>query len=91
MKRPSSVPVVVVPCYNEAARLSPEGFASLVSTGRVALLFVDDGSTDDTVAVLEHMAQELRRYTSVEVFCLPENSGKAEAVRQGMLRAVRNG
>ena len=91
MTDPRSLPVVVVPCYNEAARLSPEGFATLVSSGRVALLFVDDGSTDDTAAVLERMADEIGTTATVEVFRLEENTGKAEAVRRGMLRAVRNG
>ena len=82
-------PVIVVPCYNEADRLSPEGFGTLVSSGRIDLLFVDDGSTDDTAAVLERMAGTLGSH--VEVFPLDENTGKAEAVRRGMLRAIRNG
>ena len=35
--------LVVVPCHNEAGRLDVERFAELVETGRIRLLFVDDG------------------------------------------------
>lgn len=84
-------PTIVVPCFNEESRLSPEGFSSLVSTGRVVLLFVDDGSTDGTAAVLEDMAHDTKPSGAVEVLRLGANVGKAEAVRQGLLRAIDTG
>jgi dolichyl-phosphate beta-glucosyltransferase len=48
--------VMVIPCYNEAGRLSPEVFRSFAEAwhhGRFH--FVDDGSTDDTFAVLSKL------------------------------------
>ncbi len=79
---------VVVPCYNEADRLDVDGFDLLARSGLASLLFVDDGSTDSTRAVLEKLAGEL---PSVTVLPLGSNRGKAEAVRQGMRHAVERG
>jgi dolichyl-phosphate beta-glucosyltransferase len=77
---------IIVPCFNEARRLRPEAFVGFVA-GRpdVRLLFVDDGSTDDTAAVLE--AIRARAPQAVEWFTQSPNAGKGEAVRQGLLRA----
>ena len=84
----SERPVVVVPCYDEERRLDTNAFRALAGTGRVELLFVDDGSTDATGAILAALAARSERIT---VLSLPDNTGKAEAVRRGMLLAVRNG
>jgi dolichyl-phosphate beta-glucosyltransferase len=78
---------MVVPCYNEAARLSPEPFRVFGETWRHGrFLFVDDGSTDDTSAVLSNLTTVL---PDAAVLRLPRNAGKAEAVRQGFLDAFR--
>ena len=77
--------IIVVPCYNEAARLQPATFRSfLEATPGVEMLLVDDGSTDATAAVLHELAASCPQ---VRVHMLEHNSGKAEAVRQGMLQA----
>ena len=81
-------PTIVVPCFNEEHRLDEEAFVKLARDGRLRLLFVDDGSTDRTGEVLAKMARATR---SIEVFTLAANAGKAEAVRRGLLVAVRNG
>lgn len=78
---------VVIPCYNEAARLKPEQFLAYLDTvERVRFLFVNDGSRDGTLAVLE----SLRERRPERIFLLDQqpNRGKAEAVRAGMLRAI---
>jgi glycosyltransferase involved in cell wall biosynthesis len=49
---------------------------------------VDDGSTDGTRALLEKLAVES---PSIRVLVLPENGGKGEAVRHGLLRAMDDG
>lgn len=82
--------VLVIPCYNEAARLDGAAFCeALASTAWLDLIFVDDGSTDGTGAVLQ--ALRARWPTRIDVLSLAQNSGKAEAVRQGMLRALARG
>ncbi len=79
--------LVVVPCFNEAVRLDGAAFVRHVQDHpRVRFLFVDDGSTDRTPQLL----QELAAACPGRIACisLPENLGKAEAVRQGMQRAL---
>jgi dolichyl-phosphate beta-glucosyltransferase len=78
--------ILVVPCYNEAARFDQAAFAAVVPRWpNVSFLFVDDGSTDETRSVLERAAAALGRHAVV--LSLQGNRGKAEAVRQGMLAA----
>ena len=81
--------VLVVPCFNESARLDLAGFRQLLADPALRLLLVDDGSTDDTRARLASLASEAPR--RVELLALPSNCGKAEAVRQGLLAALRAG
>ena len=77
----------VVPCFEEAARIDGPAFLALVDACAPALLiFVDDGSRDQTFACLRGIAEQ--RPAQVEVISLPENQGKGEAVRQGLLRAL---
>lgn len=78
--------IIVIPCYNEAQRLQIQKFKDFVSAGHPQrFLFVNDGSTDSTLKILEALHDEdPERY----VICdLPRNVGKAEAVRRGVLRA----
>ena len=75
---------LVVPCYNEAARLQAETFLSFVATRpHVRLHFVDDGSHDETFARLQAMLP--RGCGRITIRRLESNVGKAEAVRTGLL------
>ena len=78
--------ILVVPCFNEAVRLDSDAFSSaLVRMEWLDLIFVNDGSTDDTAGVLERL--RVRHPERVRVLDLPHNLGKAEAVRRGLQRA----
>ncbi len=77
--------VLVVPCYNEAERLDFAAFATALDTPGVSLLFVDDGSTDATLGVLQEFATTDPR---IDILTISPNGGKAEAVRRGMLQAL---
>jgi glycosyltransferase involved in cell wall biosynthesis len=80
--------IVVVPCFNEALRLQTTAFSEFLDRStNVTLLFVDDGSIDDTPFVLERLRQ--RHPRQVCTLRLSANVGKAEAVRRGMLIALR--
>jgi glycosyltransferase involved in cell wall biosynthesis len=82
----------VVPCFNEARRLDRGGYAGFSADGTLSLLFVDDGSTDDTRRVLQRLAADLRaRGVDADVLGLERNEGKGEAVRRGMLEALARG
>ena len=79
---------LIVPCYNEAARLNPQAFLDFVTSHpSVWLLFVDDGSTDDTLCKLAHV--QTTAPDSIGVMRMPSHQGKAEAVRLGILEGIR--
>jgi glycosyltransferase involved in cell wall biosynthesis len=81
---------IVVPCYNEARRLDLEAFSTFVAgDSKLDLLFVDDGSEDETAELLESLRARLP--ARIGVLPLEENRGKAEAVRRGLLRALASG
>ena len=85
----ASETILVVPCYNEAARLVLAKFQAFAAEhADVRFLFVNDGSTDDTAAVLRRLCES--RPASFHVYEMPRNSGKAEAVRTGILRALES-
>jgi glycosyltransferase involved in cell wall biosynthesis len=79
---------LVVPCYNEAKRLDTHSFREFLAGHEcVRILFVDDGSSDDTRKVLEQVREGWQERAAI----LPNqrNSGKAEAVRAGVEHALR--
>jgi glycosyltransferase involved in cell wall biosynthesis len=78
---------LVVPCYNERARLDPEAFLHFLTTHPgVRLVMVDDGSVDGTWEVLERMRASAP--AAVTALRYSPNRGKGEAVRAGMLAAI---
>jgi len=79
---------IVVPCYNEAARLEVTAFdAYLRQSNDVSFVLVDDGSRDGTRDVLERL--RTLHPGRISVLGLAENVGKAEAVRRGVRAALR--
>jgi glycosyltransferase involved in cell wall biosynthesis len=80
--------VLVVPCFNEEARLDSEAFRVFAeSHPTVRLLFVNDGSDDATPRILDALRD--RAPEAVDVIHLPVNEGKAGAVREGILAGLR--
>jgi len=79
---------IVVPCYNEAARLRVDAFRRFAAdVPSVRFVFVNDGSTDETSLVLGRLvAAAPDRFECINQ---DYNRGKAEAVRTGILHAIR--
>lgn len=78
---------IVVPCYNEEKRLDSNEFVLFVeSNSNVDFLFVNDGSNDDTISVLKKIQEG--KEGRIIIHDLEKNSGKAEAVRLGILKAL---
>ena len=81
---------VVVPCYNEESRLPDEVLVDFVDRHDFArLVLVDDGSEDRTGEIVDAVRD--RRPGAVDSLHLERNSGKAEAVRCGVLSALEAG
>lgn len=80
---------VVIPAYNEEARLGPTVIRVrdylLARGGEFEVIVVDDGSRDRTIAVAEEAAAGDPR---IHVLAQPGNRGKGAAVRAGMLAAT---
>ncbi len=80
--------LIIIPCYDEAPRLPVAEF--LDYTGEepdVMLLFVNDGSKDRTIDVLQDIQ---RQRDNVSVLDNKQNSGKAEAIRSGVRYALEH-
>ena len=85
---PSLSLVLVVPCFNEAARLERRAFLDFAASHPdVRLLFVNDGSDDGTPGILDGLRDEAPGV--VDVIHLPTRLGKGGAVRAGILEALR--
>jgi dolichyl-phosphate beta-glucosyltransferase len=80
---------VIIPCYNEARRLDCTALVTLLDDSSVDVLFVDDGSTDQTRQILDDLAREHPQ--RIRVLALEQNSGKAEAVRRGLVSVIDAG
>ncbi|MDQ3737978.1 MAG: glycosyltransferase [Actinomycetota bacterium] len=84
--RPTTV--IVVPCFNEAARLDPDRVHELAERCGTVLL-VDDGSTDATASMLAAISAAAPGTAHIER--LTANRGKAAAVRHGLNVALEGG
>lgn len=73
---------VIIPTYNNAGSLAAVVESVLAYTDRI--IVVNDGSTDDTKAILE-------KFPPLHILAFPENRGKGMALRAGFKEAVAKG
>lgn len=83
---------IVIPAYNEAESL-PELLGQIEATiqthGYIAeVLFINDGSTDNTAEVLDVLSEGSQ--LTVHVIHFRRNRGKAEALTAGFQKATGN-
>ena len=72
--------VIIVPCFNEAKRLNRHYFESLSRINKTLWIFVDDGSTDNTI----HILQKLSKIRNIDFLHISQNVGKSRAIVYGM-------
>jgi glycosyltransferase involved in cell wall biosynthesis len=77
---------LVVPCFNEAKRLDQSRILSYTSTLQCNVLLVNDASTDTTQNLIDEIVRSSNG--TIHSLLMARNSGKAEAVRTGMQRAI---
>ncbi|WP_202308541.1 poly-beta-1,6-N-acetyl-D-glucosamine synthase [Dryocola clanedunensis] len=76
---------ILIPCYNEEHNARETIEAALAQRyNNFEVIAINDGSSDDTLAVLNQLGAE---YPIVRVIHLAENQGKAMALRAGALAA----
>ncbi len=80
---------VVIPCFNEGERFPLGTFKNFLQDNHCSFYFVNDGSTDNTLDVLNNLKKNFNDV--VHIIDLPQNKGKGEAVRQGFLAAFKAG
>lgn len=86
---------IVIPCYNEEAVLPitapmfAEKLKSLTAAGKISdasrILFVDDGSKDNTWSVISELSQQDCHYTGIQQ---SRNRGHQNAVLAGLMEAM---
>ena len=80
---------IVIPAYNESARIEDalkRVMSSIAQQGWDAeVLVVDDGSKDDTAAIVQRWMREFPRLHLIQN---PGNRGKGYSVRNGLLQAA---
>jgi len=77
--------VLVVPCYNEEKRWKSHYWHNISKIDHLRLFFVNDGSKDQTSKQILNLISN----SPHKLLELPTNEGKAEAVRLGMIEALR--
>ena len=77
----------VVPAYNEGHRFNLDYFKEIsrLQSG-IVFIFINDGSSDDTLEVLENAVIEI---SGAYVLSLRRNGGKSNAVREGFVFCER--
>ena len=79
---------IIIPAYNESARIDAtlERVVECVETRHwdAEILIVNDGSTDNTVGVVEGW---MERYPRMKLVSNPGNRGKGYSVRNGLIQA----
>ena len=83
MTKPSNIieAGIVVPCYNEGSRLEPDLFILFLEKNtHIRILFVNDGSKDNTLDVLKTITE----LDNAELINCKQNYGKAKAVQIGI-------
>ncbi|MSR70263.1 MAG: glycosyltransferase [Phycisphaerales bacterium] len=87
--RPSTE--VLVPLYNESAivcRVHSEFVQFSANHPQFKITFIDDGSSDDTVAVLRELLVGQNRNGALRLIVAPHNAGKADAIALGVAQST---
>jgi glycosyltransferase involved in cell wall biosynthesis len=68
---------IIIPCYNEEKRLSKAALEELHNTTHVDIYLCNDGSRDDTFAIIDGFANAMERCFAIQY---SQNEGKANTI-----------
>lgn len=88
--------VLIIPCFNEDSRLQGQLISQFISDLGIDALFIDDGSTDRTVEMINALIVGKKDLFNkigihVSVLSIPKNVGKTNAIRTGLLCGSKQG
>jgi len=76
---------LIIPCYNEAKRIDSQQYISFLTLNPTfSLLFVNDGSTDQTLTLIQEISNSHPRAYTLSI---QKNMGKGESIRFAVLHA----
>ena len=75
--------MMIVPCFNEGNRLNLEYWQRITQEVSCEWLFINDGSTDNTINKLELI-------NGIKILSFEKNEGKAESIRKGINYIIEN-
>ena len=79
---------IIIPCYNESKRLPVPKYLDFLKLNKnVKIVFVDDGSTDNTKILVNKLSDKFPK--QIKILSYEKNKGKGNAVRHGFLYAIR--
>jgi glycosyltransferase involved in cell wall biosynthesis len=78
--------IIVVPCFNEQYRFKLNYYKQLISIKNTFWIFVNDGSTDNTIKLIKKLASA----KNVAYLSHNKNMGKSNSIRLGMEYALNN-
>jgi len=76
---------MVIPVYNEAHRFNSEYWEAILSIPKLQLIFVIDGAKDESSKIFSNLCSG----TEHRIIDLPQNVGKAEAIRTGFRHTLK--
>lgn len=80
---------IIIPCYNEEKRLLADVLSEFLEEKKdTRIIFVNDGSKDNTKHILKSICDEYPGRSIV--ISHDEKKGKAEAVRSGFLESIKD-
>ena len=75
---------IIIPCYNESTRLPVNKYLDFLKLNKkVQIIFVDDGSTDNTKNLVNKLSNKFPK--QIKILSHKKNKGKGHAVRDGFL------
>lgn len=79
---------IVLPCYNESENFLFSDYFNFINGNLdILLCFVNDGSTDESITVLNSLKE--RFPSQIEIISNIKRQGKAESVRKGFLHCEK--